>query len=291
MWKPTIVAALVAIAALSGCRGGKPSGTVNSTATAAAPRQAPRRTLPRPLQRRGGRLGAGGCEGLSRSGRPALWKDETRTLSLSVDAQAEGYRPARRPFRHRRRPRQAIFRLGARPRRRVGTDQASACKHLHSVSGPHAKLRASTHLHELIGMILGRLRLLFGSAVLALTTLGATASSGSPATPSSAHAIIARMADRNPTLRSYRARVHVDIRMYNFPYFAPKLDGTSYFKRPNFYVVVFDRMPSYARGFGRLFNDIGNPSGLGEGPERDVDGMAWLANRPVIVLRTHEKDP
>ncbi len=138
-------------------------------------------------------------------------------------------------------------------------------------------------------MILGRLRLLFGSAVLALTTLGATASSGSPATPSSAHAIIARMADRNPTLRSYRARVHVDIRMYSFPYLAPKLDGTSYFKRPNFYVVVFDRMPSYARGFGRLFNDIGNPRAWERDQNVTIDGMAWLANRPVIVLRLTKK--
>ena len=62
-----------------------------------------------------------------------------------------------------------------------------------------------------------------------------------------------------PDPEIYRARVHVDVRMLNFPFLAPKLDGTSYYKRPDLYVVVFDRMPSYARGFGTLFNDVGNP--------------------------------
>ena len=97
------------------------------------------------------------------------------------------------------------------------------------------------------------------------------------------------MADRNPMLESYRARVHVDVRMFSFPFFAPKLDGTSYFKRPDFYEVVFDRMPSYARGFQRIFNDIGNPRAWEKNENITVNGTAWLGGRSVIVLRLTKK--
>ncbi len=97
------------------------------------------------------------------------------------------------------------------------------------------------------------------------------------------------MADRNPTLQSYKARVHVDIRMLSFPYLAPKLDGTSYYKRPDLFVVVFDRMPSYARGFGRLFNDIGSPLAWERDQNIGLDGTALLDGRPTIILRLTKK--
>jgi outer membrane lipoprotein-sorting protein len=105
----------------------------------------------------------------------------------------------------------------------------------------------------------------------------------------SAHAILQRMADRNPALRSYRARVHVNIRMLSFPFFAPRLDGTSYFKRPDFYVVVFDRMPNYARGFQRIFDDVGSPSAWEKDQNVSLDGTAWVGNRSTIVLRLTKK--
>ena len=130
---------------------------------------------------------------------------------------------------------------------------------------------------------------IFLPPLIALTTLGAGALDGDFSAPRDAHAVIERMVDRNPMLRSYRARVHVDIRLYSFPYFAPKLDGTSYFKRPNFFVVVFDRMPNYARSFGRLFNDIGNPLAWERDQNITVNGTALIANRPVIVLRLTKK--
>lgn len=106
---------------------------------------------------------------------------------------------------------------------------------------------------------------------------------------SDAHAILQRMADRNPALRSYRARVHVNVRLLSFPFFAPKLDGTSYFKRPDFYLVVFDRMPAYARGFQRIFNDVGNPLAWEKDQNITVQGTAWLNGRSTIVLRLTKK--
>jgi outer membrane lipoprotein-sorting protein len=101
--------------------------------------------------------------------------------------------------------------------------------------------------------------------------------------------VLRKMTDRNPTLQSYRARVHVDVRMLNFPFLAPKLDGTSYYKRPDLYVVVFDRMPSYARGFQKLFNDIGNPNQWQRDSNVAMDGSATIENRPMIVLRMTKK--
>jgi hypothetical protein len=138
--------------------------------------------------------------------------------------------------------------------------------------------------------------LLLAAAICSVAPLSAAQSSvtgPSPAAaaspPATAHAVIERMTERNPLLKSYRARVHVDIRMLNFPWLAPKLDGTSYFKRPGFYVVVFDRMPSYARGFQRIFNDVGNPLAWEKDQNVSVDGTVSLDGRPVIVLRMTKK--
>lgn len=125
-------------------------------------------------------------------------------------------------------------------------------------------------------------------AALLCATLGlAPATSGPPLLD--ARTVLHRMSQLNPTLQSYRARVHVDVRMISFPFLAPKLDGTSYFKRPDVYVVVFDRMPSYARGFQKLFNDVGNSNQWQRDSNVEVAGTTTIDNRPTIVLRMTKK--
>lgn len=107
-----------------------------------------------------------------------------------------------------------------------------------------------------------RLSLALVFAVLASVVGPAVAQGPSPTPaemPTTANAVIARMVDRNPSLNSFTARVHVNLHMLNFPFFSPKLDGTSYFKRPGHSEVVFDRVPSYAKGFQKLFNDVADP--------------------------------
>ncbi len=132
-----------------------------------------------------------------------------------------------------------------------------------------------------------------GGLALALTVgaggIGAADTIPAPEQPSNPWTVIQRMTQRNPLLQSYRARVHVDVRMLNFPFLAPKLDGTEYYKRPDFYVVVFDRMPGYARGFARLFDDIGSPRAWEKNQNITVDGTSWLHGRPTIVLRLTKK--
>lgn len=132
--------------------------------------------------------------------------------------------------------------------------------------------------------------MMLSAAAIALAGIGAGPGDNSTfAFPTDAHAIIQRMAQRNPALQSYRARFHVNVRMLNFPFLAPKLDGTSYYKRPGTYYVVFDRIPNYARGFQRLFDDVGNPVAWERDQNIAVDGTTWLNGRPTIILRLTKK--
>lgn len=89
-------------------------------------------------------------------------------------------------------------------------------------------------------------------------TLGVTPPGEGSVSPEAA-AVMTKMLERNGALNSYQSRVHVDMRMLNFPFLSPKLDGTAYYKRPNKFEVTFDRVPSYAKGFQSLFNDVADP--------------------------------
>ena len=125
-------------------------------------------------------------------------------------------------------------------------------------------------------------------AILA-AAVATSASPTAPPLPPSAHAVIAKMLERNPSLQSYKARVHVDVRMLSFPFLAPKLEGTSYYRRPDTYEVVFDRMPGYAKGFQRIFNDVGDPGAWEKDQNVAIDGTATLWGHPMIVLRMTKK--
>ena len=103
------------------------------------------------------------------------------------------------------------------------------------------------------------------------------------------HAVITKIVERNPSLASYRAPVHVDVHMLNFPYLSPKLDGTTYFKRPNSYEVVFTKVPSYAKGFGKLFNDVGDPVAWERDQNVTFEGTQQLYGRPMLVLTMTKK--
>jgi hypothetical protein len=98
----------------------------------------------------------------------------------------------------------------------------------------------------------------FSGLLLAAGLLAAAAPAFAQAPVADAQSIMQRMEQRNPSLQSFQARVHVNTHMLNFPWLSPKLDGTSYFKRPDNYMVVFDRVPSYAHGITKLFGDVGD---------------------------------
>jgi hypothetical protein len=130
----------------------------------------------------------------------------------------------------------------------------------------------------------------FAVALLgSLIALTGVARASAPVYSSDAHSVIERMLERNPSLESYSARVHVDVRMLNFPFLAPKLDGTSFYRRPNTYEVVFDRVPGYAKGFQRLFDDVGDPGVWERDQNIVIDGTQSLWGHPMIVLRLTKK--
>jgi hypothetical protein len=73
-------------------------------------------------------------------------------------------------------------------------------------------------------------------------------------------AILARVEERNPSLSSYQGRMHVDLRLTSFPFIRQHLDGTTYYKKPSNYEVVFDKVPPLAKGFDKMFADVGDPA-------------------------------
>ncbi len=96
--------------------------------------------------------------------------------------------------------------------------------------------------------------------VSAAGSLPAKAAVAPQAVPSDPAAIIARVIERNPNLSSFQGRLHVDIRLSSFPFIREHLDATTYYQRPSNYEVVFDKLPSYARGFEKLYTDVGDPA-------------------------------
>ncbi len=91
------------------------------------------------------------------------------------------------------------------------------------------------------------------------------------------------MLARNVGLNSYQVRVHVHMRT-EIPFYSPNLEGTAYFKRPDNFAVIFDRVPSYGRGFQKLFDDVGDPTGWEKDSNIKLQGMGELDGRPMIVL-------
>jgi hypothetical protein len=94
----------------------------------------------------------------------------------------------------------------------------------------------------------------------AVGTSPANAAFSAGVEPTDPAAILARVIERNPNLASFQGRLHVEIRLSSFPFIRTHLDATTYYKRPSNYEVVFDKLPSYARGFEKLYTDIGDPS-------------------------------
>jgi len=106
--------------------------------------------------------------------------------------------------------------------------------------------------------------------------------------PQDAQTVIARMLARNAGLESYTVRVHVHMRT-NLPFVDPNLDGTAYYKRPDNFAVVFDRVPSYGKGFQKLFDDVGDPTAWEKDSNIKLVGIQQLDGHPMIVLDLTKK--
>jgi hypothetical protein len=97
--------------------------------------------------------------------------------------------------------------------------------------------------------------------------------------------ILERVIARNPELASFQGRMHVDVRLTSFPFFREHLDATTYYKRPSNYEVVFDHLPSYARGFEKLYTDVGDPSQWAKHFTITYTGETAYHDRTDLTLR------
>ncbi|MBC5815772.1 MAG: hypothetical protein GIW97_04445 [Candidatus Eremiobacteraeota bacterium] len=122
-------------------------------------------------------------------------------------------------------------------------------------------------------------------AMFVLFALMASAGVPVSAQQSESHALVQKMIERNPDLRTFQARIHADVRLLSFPFYSPKLDGTSYFKRPDNYQVVFDRVPPFARGLDHFFSDLADPSTWERRFDITIEGRPESSGRRVIQMK------
>jgi outer membrane lipoprotein-sorting protein/anti-anti-sigma regulatory factor len=96
--------------------------------------------------------------------------------------------------------------------------------------------------------------------------------------------VVANIVNRNPSLSSFQA--HVEVRMRTgIPFLNPALEGTTYFKRPDNYEVVFTRVPSYAHGIEKLYSDIGDPASWQKRYAITVTGEQTYNGHRDVALR------
>jgi anti-anti-sigma regulatory factor len=129
----------------------------------------------------------------------------------------------------------------------------------------------------------------FAAAIGLMVAFSALSGGGVAAEEPSASDLVAHVVQANPSLRSYEARVHVDVHMQSFPFLAPRLDGTTYFKRPDNFEVVFDQVPSYAKGFERLYSDIGDPTSWPRRFNMSVVGDKTVDGHRDLIVRLVQK--
>jgi anti-anti-sigma factor len=107
-----------------------------------------------------------------------------------------------------------------------------------------------------------------------------------PVTPS---ALIGAVIAQNADVASYRAHVTVDFHLRSFPYITQHLDGTTYYKRPDNFELVFTNVPSYAKGFDKLYSDIDDPSSWERRFNLSVVGQREVQGHVDVVVRLVQK--
>jgi outer membrane lipoprotein-sorting protein len=69
-----------------------------------------------------------------------------------------------------------------------------------------------------------------------------------------------RMTQVNAGLKSYEARMRVDVSMKSFPYLSPTLSGNIFYKQPDKQAIVFDTVPALASQFKKVYPRLESPS-------------------------------
>jgi len=111
----------------------------------------------------------------------------------------------------------------------------------------------------------------------------------SAGTETNAADVVRNVLSQNPDMHTYQSRVSVDFHLQSFPYLSQHLDGMTYFKRPDNFEVVFRRVPTYAKGFDKLYSDIDDPTSWERRFDMSVVGEREVAGHRDLVLRLIQK--
>ncbi len=127
----------------------------------------------------------------------------------------------------------------------------------------------------------------FVAGVFALASLlGARASGAGEPSPEE---LVRNVIAQNAEMHSYQAQVSVDFHLRSFPYASQHLDGTTYFKRPDNFEVVFDKVPSYAKGFDKLYSDVDDPTSWNKRFDFSFAGEQTVEGHHDYVVRLVQK--
>ncbi|MBV8281611.1 MAG: hypothetical protein JO347_06045 [Candidatus Eremiobacteraeota bacterium] len=100
------------------------------------------------------------------------------------------------------------------------------------------------------------------AALVAALSPPAASESGPPAYASAASAGVGSVIDtvvgRNPGLKSYVARAHLDLRQVTFPYLHPVLDGHAYVSAPGYTTFDYPHTPFYLKGLTKFQGAFGD---------------------------------
>ncbi|HEY8297004.1 MAG TPA: hypothetical protein VIG32_03165 [Candidatus Baltobacteraceae bacterium] len=103
----------------------------------------------------------------------------------------------------------------------------------------------------------------FVASALAVSALALSTFSPSRAAVDS-NALLQRMGQLNPHLKTYTASIHADVDLHAFLSLSPTLDGTYYHKEPDKDKLVFTSgLPTIAKQFSKVYPHIDNPSEWG----------------------------
>ena len=133
----------------------------------------------------------------------------------------------------------------------------------------------------------GRAVAAVAGALFALGSLFGTPVAGE--TGPSASDVVANVVAQNAGMQTFSARVSIGIALRTFPYLSQHVQGTEYFKRPDNFEVVFDHVPSYAKGFDKVYDDVDNPTAWQQRFSVSLAGSAEVNGHRDLLLRLVQK--
>jgi anti-anti-sigma regulatory factor len=137
--------------------------------------------------------------------------------------------------------------------------------------------------------VTGRAAAIVAGTFFALGSLFGSAASGE--TELSTSDVMAHVVAQNAGMQTYSAHVRIGVALRSFPYLSERFEGTTYYKRPDNFEVVFDHVPSYAKGFDRIYTGSGDPVfwerhfNVTPAGDREVAGHRDLVLRLVQKVR------